>query len=402
MQISNRIQHVAESGSLKMAARAKEMQAQGIDIISLTLGEPDFAAPDNVKKAAIDAVAADWSHYGPVPGYPSLRQAIVHYLPQSAGFDADDIVVSAGAKQSLYNSVMCVMNAGDEAIIPTPSWVSYGEMVKLADGVPVIIPTKPENGWKLTTDQLEQHITDRTRLIILCSPNNPTGSVYNRRELDALVDVLRRHPNIVVLSDEIYQKILYVDEYVSMAEYADILDRTIIINGVSKAYAMTGYRIGWLASKNKELVKAVKKLQGQSTTCACTVAQRAAEEGYIGNQACVELMRIEYAHRKEMIMKLLGDIPHIRCTEPQGAFYVFPDVSDYYPALGRWMKAHGVEAEIGSAAMTEYLLTEAHVACVSGADFGEDRCIRLSYATSRDNIREAIRRIREALILLTK
>ena len=386
MQISDRIQNVAESGSLKMAARCREMQAAGVDVISMTLGEPDFAAPEHIKEAAIAAIRADYSHYGPVPGYPALREAIAKTLPIEAGFTANDIVVSSGAKQSLYNVVVCSLNSGDEAIIPTPSWVSYSEMVKLADAKPVIVKTSAEHDWKMTAEQLAAAITPKTRMLILCSPNNPTGSVYSEKELDAIVDVLKKHPEVTVVADEIYNAIVYGKRAKSMAEYGEISDRIVIINGVSKAYAMTGYRIGWMASKNSEIVAACKRLQGQSTTCANTVAQKAAEVAYTGDQSCVEEMREEYSRRRELILELMNEIPQVKCSVPDGAFYVFPDVSAYYGG------------KIGSShEMTEYLLNEAHVACVAGADFGEDKCIRLSYAASQENIREAMQRIKKAL-----
>jgi aspartate aminotransferase len=386
MQISDRIQNVAESGSLKMAARCREMQAAGVDVISMTLGEPDFAAPEHIKEAAIAAIRADYSHYGPVPGYPALREAIAKTLPIEAGFTANDIIVSSGAKQSLYNVVVCSLNSGDEAIIPTPSWVSYSEMVKLADARPVIVKTSAEHDWKMTAEQLAAAITPKTRMLILCSPNNPTGSVYSEKELDAIVDVLKKHPEVTVVADEIYNAIVYGKRAKSMAEYREISDRVVIINGVSKAYAMTGYRIGWMASKNSEIVAACKRLQGQSTTCANTVAQKAAEVAYTGDQSCVEEMREEYSRRRELILELMNEIPQVKCSVPDGAFYVFPDVSAYYGG------------KIGSShEMTEYLLNEAHVACVAGADFGEDKCIRLSYATSRENLREAMQRIKKAL-----
>lgn len=386
MQISDRINNVAESGSLKMAARCREMQAAGIDVVSMTVGEPDFATPEHIKQAAIDAIKANYSHYGPVPGYPELRKAIAQTLPAEAGFDANDVIVSGGAKQSLYNAIMCSLNAGDEAIIPTPSWVSYSEMVKLADAKPVVVPTKAENNWKLTAEQLEAVITPRSRMLIICSPNNPTGSVYSHSELAELVKVLERYPDITIVADEIYDAIVYDVKACSMAEFESLRQRTIIINGVSKAYAMTGYRIGWMASKNKEIVAACKRLQGQSTTCANTVAQKAAELAYTADQSCVEEMRQEYSRRRELIMQLVNEIDDVKCTCPAGAFYIFPDVSAYYGGKIN-----------NSAEMTEYLLNNAHVACVAGADFGEDRCIRLSYATSQDNIREGMSRIKKAL-----
>lgn len=391
MQISDRIKVVAESGSLKMAARCQEMRRQGVDVVSMTLGEPDFAAPEHVKQAAMQAVADDWSHYGPVPGYPSLREAIAATL--NGRYQASEIMVSTGAKQVIYNSIMVTINKGDEVVIPTPCWVSYMEIVKLAEGVPVTVATSAATNWKVTPEQLKAALNERTRMVMLCSPNNPTGSVYSRAELEALVAVLEQYPEVYILSDEIYQKISYVDEVVSLAEFDSIRERVILINGISKAYAMTGYRIGWLATKSRELWQAYNRLQGQSTTCACTVAQKAAEAAYLAPQNCVEKMRQAFEKRRDLIMELVSELPEVTCTRPDGAFYVFPDVSAYYPRLAKHLGC----VSAASAEMTEYLLNEAHVACVAGADFGEDRCIRLSYATDEATIREALRRIAEAL-----
>lgn len=391
MQLSQRIQSVCESGSLKMAARCREMKSQGIDVVSMTLGEPDFPAPEHVKQAAMKAVADDFSHYGPVPGFPALREAIAASL--NGRYNASEIMVSTGAKQVIYNAIMVTISAGDEVIIPTPSWVSYVEIVKLADGTPVTVPTSAETNWKMTPAQLEAAITPRTRMLMLCSPNNPTGSVYSREELTALVHILAQHPEIYILSDEIYEQIRYVSDVTSMAEFDAIRDRLILVNGVSKAFAMTGYRIGWIACKNRDLLQAYNRLQGQSTTCACTVAQKAAEAAYAGPQECVETMRQAFERRRNLIMSLAAELPDVTCTNPDGAFYIFPDVSAYFPLLAKHL---GIE-KAGSAEMTDYLLNEAHLACVAGADFGEDRCIRLSYATDEDTIREAMRRLKKAL-----
>lgn len=391
MQLSQRIQSVCESGSLKMAARCREMKSQGIDVVSMTLGEPDFPAPEHVKKAAIEAVQNDFSHYGPVPGFPALREAIAASL--NGRYAASEIMVSTGAKQVIYNAIMVTVSAGDEVIIPTPSWVSYVEIVKLADGTPVTVPTSAETNWKMTPAQLEAAITPRTRMLMLCSPNNPTGSVYSREELTALVHILAQHPEIYILSDEIYEQIRYVPDVTSMAEFDVIRDRLILVNGVSKAFAMTGYRIGWIACKNRDLLQAYNRLQGQSTTCACTVAQKAAEAAYAGPQECIEIMRQAFERRRNLIMGLAAELPDVTCTNPDGAFYLFPDVSAYFPRLAKHL---GLD-HAGSAEMTDYLLNEAHLACVAGADFGEDRCIRLSYATDEETIREAMRRLKQAL-----
>ncbi len=394
MQISNRIAAVCESGSLKMAARCQEMRKAGIDVVSMTLGEPDFAAPEHVKEAAKKAVEDNWSHYGPVPGYPSLREAIASHL--KGRYQASEIMVSTGAKQALYNAIMVTINRGDEVVIPTPCWVSYMEIVKLAEGVPVTVPTSAETNWKVTPEQLRAALNERSRMVMLCSPNNPTGSVYSKAELEELVAVLKDYPEVYILSDEIYRHIHYTHEVVSLAEFDDIRERLILINGISKAYAMTGYRIGWMATKSRELWQAYNRLQGQSTTCACTVAQKAAEAAYLAPQDCVETMRHAFEKRRDLIMSLVSELPDVKCTKPDGAFYVFPDVSAYYPKLAK----HLGTVSAASAEMTEYLLNEAHVACVAGADFGEDKCIRLSYATDEATIREAIKRIKNALSAL--
>lgn len=391
MQISNRISAVCESGSLKMAARCQEMRRQGVDVVSMTLGEPDFAAPEHVKQAAIKAVADDWSHYGPVPGYPSLREAIAGTL--DGRYQANEIMVSTGAKQVIYNAIMVTINKGDEVVIPTPCWVSYMEIVKLAEGVPVTVPTTAETNWKVTAEQLEAALNERTKMVMLCSPNNPTGSVYSRAELEALITILERFPDVWILSDEIYQHINYIREVVSLADFENIRERLILVNGISKAYAMTGYRIGWMATKSRDLWQAYNRLQGQSTTCACTVAQKAAEVAYLAPQDCVEQMRLAFERRRDLIMELVREWPDVTCTCPEGAFYIFPDVSAYYPHLAKRLGS----VSAASREMTEYLLNEAHVACVAGADFGEDRCIRLSYATDESTIREAMKRIAEAL-----
>lgn len=394
MQISNRIQAVCESGSLKMAARCQEMRKAGVDVVSMTLGEPDFATPEHIKQAAKQAVDDNYSHYGPVPGFLSLREAIAARL--NGRYAANEILVSTGAKQAIYNAIMVTINKGDEVVIPTPCWVSYMEIVKLAEGIPVTVPTTAETNWKVTAEQLRGALNERSRMVMLCSPNNPTGSVYSREELEAIVAVLADFPEVYILSDEIYQHIHYTPNVVSLADFDAIRNRLILINGISKAYAMTGYRIGWMATKNRELWQAYNRLQGQSTTCACTVAQKAAEVAYQADQACVEQMRQAFEKRRDLIMSLVSELPEVTCTMPDGAFYVFPDVSAYFPRLAQRL---GI-VSAGSREMTEYLLNEAHVACVAGDDFGEDRCIRLSYATDEATIREAIRRIKNALLNL--
>ena len=394
--ISHRVAALNESQSLQMAARCRQLKAEGVDVISLSLGEPDFATPDAINAAAHAAIDADYSHYGPGPGFPELREAIAQSINGQMGiahcplYDKDDIIVSVGAKQAISNAILALINQGDEVITPTPCWVSYSELVKLAEGVPVAVPTTLETEYKMTSAQLEAAITPKTKMLIICSPNNPTGSVYTHDELEAIVAVLERHPQVFVISDEIYANILYTGHHESMAQFASVRERVILINGVSKAYAMTGYRIGWMASTNHELIAAVKKLQGQEITCATTVAQKAAEAAYRGSQDCVEQMRRIFEHRRNVMLALLRDIPSIRIAEPQGAFYLFPDVSSYY----------GKGNIHSSSDMADYLLNEAHVACVAGSAFGEDKCIRFSYATDEDSIREAMRRIKNALSTL--
>lgn len=370
-------------------------------MIGLSLGEPDFAAPDHIKAAAKQAVDDNFSHYGPVPGFPSLREAIARTLNAELGehnpkpYTANEIIVSVGAKQCICNAVQTLIDPGDEVILPTPCWVSYSEMVKLAEGKSVEVKTTMETDFCLTGAQLEAAITARTRLLILCSPNNPTGSVYTKAMLEDLVRVLAKHPEISVISDEIYEHILYTGHHESLGQFAEIQDRVIIVNGVSKAYAMTGYRIGWLACHDKGFIAACKRMQGQMITCATTVAQKAAEAAYTGSQDCVREMRDAFEKRRNLILGLAKEIPGWKIVEPQGAFYLFPDVSYYFgkqTADGRTI-ANADE-------VVEYLLDEAHVACVSGSAFGEDTCIRLSYAASEENIREAMARIRAALAKL--
>lgn len=386
MKLSNRLLSLSESQSLQMAARCRELKSQGVDVISLSLGEPDFPTPEHIKVAAEEAIRSDYSHYGPVPGFPSLREAIAQTIP----YTADEIIVSVGAKQAICNAILSMINPGDEVIIPTPSWVSYSEMVKLAEGVPVFIRTTMETDYKMTSKQLADTITPRSKMLILCSPNNPTGSVYSYEELQSIADIITSHPDLYIIADEIYEKILYTGHHESMAQFDAIRDRVLLINGVSKAYAMTGYRIGFMACHDREIVAACKKLQGQEITCATTIAQKAAEAAYLGPQQCVEDMRRIFEQRCDLMLDLLMAIPHIRCPKPQGAFYLFPDVSAYY----------GKGEVHDSASMADYLLNTAHVACVAGSAFGEDRCIRLSYATDEDSIREALRRIASALAQL--
>ena len=394
MQISQRANSIAASQSLAMAARAKKLRAEGIDVISMSLGEPDMDTPEHIRRAAQEAIDNHWSHYGPVPGIPSLREAIATSQNQLSivqrpttndqrqiVFHPEDVLVSIGAKMAIYNAIQTLINPGDEVIIPMPSWVSYTEMAKLAEGKVVPVQTTYEDNYLLTPGQLRVALTERTRMLILCSPNNPTGSIYSRAQLQALIDVLRDFPNVTILSDEIYRCLTYGCEAPGLATFPELQDRLVIVNGVSKAYAMTGYRIGWLLSKNRDFLSACTRLQGQQLTCATMVAQKAAEAALTGPQDCVADMRQTFAERRELICRLASEVPGFRFREPQGAFYLFPDVS----AIGS-----GDE-------VAERLLDEAHVAVVSGSAFGCPECIRLSYAISTEEIEEAMRRIKIAL-----
>ena len=400
MIISNRIAALEESATLRVAALCQQLRSEGVDVIGLSLGEPDFPAPAHVKQAAIDAVNNDVSHYGPTPGFPALRQAIADTLNADLKeyavqpYNANEIVVSVGAKQALCNAIEALIGPGDEVIMPTPCWVSYVEMVKIAQGKSVLVKTTMENNFCLTAEQLEMAITPNTKLLMLCSPNNPTGSVYSLENLKALVEVLKKHPQIVVLADEIYQHILYTGKHETLAQFPELENRLVIINGVSKAYAMTGYRIGWLASHDKDLITAVKRLQGQTISCATTIAQKAAEAAYAGPQDCVEEMRQAFHRRRDLIVSLAKEIPGMKVLEPQGAFYLFPDVSAYFGKQYNGQTIHNADDVV------TYLLTEAHVALVSGSAFGEDNCIRFSYATSEELLIEAMRRVKEALAKL--
>ena len=395
MELSARLNRLSPSETLAMSQKSSELKAQGIDIINMSVGEPDFNTPDHIKEAAKKAIDENYSRYSPVAGYPSLRNAIVEKLKKENGLEytAAQISCANGAKQSVCNTIMTLVNAGDEVIIPAPYWVSYPEMVKLADGTPVSVYAGIEQDFKITPAQLEAAITPKTKLLILCSPSNPTGSVYNRKELADLAAVLAKHPNVYIIADEIYEHINYIGKHESIAQFPEIRDRVIIVNGVSKAYAMTGWRIGFIAGP-EWIVKAVNKLQGQYTSGPCSVSQKAAEAAYTGTQAPVEEMRQAFQRRRDLIVKLAKEIPGIEVNVPEGAFYLFPKCSSY---LG---KTDGNRVINNAAELAMYLLEVGHVACVGGAAFGAPECIRMSYATSDENIIEAIRRIKEALAKL--
>lgn len=392
IQISDRIKRMAASQTLAMSQKSSELRAAGVDVINLSVGEPDFNTPDHIKAAAKKAVDDNYTRYPPVPGYMDLREAIAKKLKQENGLDFSpaQVVVSGGAKQSLSNIILSCINPGDEVIIPVPAWVSYIEMVKLADGVNVLVPAGIENDFKITPEQLEQAITPRSRMLLLCSPSNPSGSVYSRQELEGLVAVLARHPEITVLSDEIYEHINYTGSFTSMASFPEIADRTVIVNGVSKAYAMTGWRIGYCAAP-ADIAKAVSKLQGQYTSGASSIAQKAAEAAYNGPQDCVAEMCAAFRRRRDLVVELASQISGFKVNEPQGAFYLFPEVSG---VLGKRFGGRLIETS-GDLAM--YLLEEAHVATVDGAAFCAPGYIRFSYATSDENLRNAMARIKAAL-----
>ncbi len=390
--LSSRMNRLQPSATLAMSQKSSEMKAQGIDIINMSVGEPDFNTPDHIKAAAIKAVEDNYSRYSPVPGYPELRQAIVSKLKNEnqLEYTPAQILCSNGAKQSVCNAIMALVGEGDEVIIPAPYWVSYPQMVLLADGTPVIVEAGIEQDFKITPEQLEGAITDKTRAVILCSPSNPTGSVYSRKELEGLKNVLLRHERVIVIADEIYEHINYVGEHASMAQFPDIKDRVVVINGVSKAYAMTGWRIGFIAAP-EWVVKACNKLQGQYTSGPCSVSQKAAEAAFAGDQSCVEEMRLAFERRKNLIVELARQIPGLEVNVPQGAFYLFPKCSSFFG------KTDGSVTVNNSTDLAMYLLEVGHVATVGGDAFGSPECFRMSYATSDENIIEAMRRIKEAL-----
>lgn len=393
--LSDRLNRLSPSATLAMSQRSSELKAQGVDIINMSVGEPDFNTPDHIKEAAIKAVQDNWTRYSPVPGYPDLKKAIAAKLKSENGLDylPSQILCSNGAKQSVCNAIMALVNPGDEVIIPAPYWVSYPQMVLLAEGTPVAIPTTIEQDFKVTPQQLEQAITPRTRAIILCSPSNPTGSVYSAAELEALKDVLLKHERVMVIADEIYEHINYVGAHASMAQFADIKDRVVIVNGVSKAYAMTGWRIGFIAAP-EWVVKGCNKLQGQYTSGPCSVSQKAAEAAYTGSQECVETMRQAFERRRNLIVSLAREIPGLEVNNPQGAFYLFPKCSSFFG------KRDGDRVINNSTDLAMYLLEVGHVATVGGDAFGSPECFRMSYATSEANITEAMRRIADTLARL--
>lgn len=395
INISDRIKGMAVSATLAMSQKSSELRAAGVDVINLSVGEPDFNTPEHIKEAAKKAIDENYTHYPPVPGYMDLRKAIAGKLRAENGveFDPSQIVVSAGAKHSLSNVIYALINPGDEVVIPTPAWVSYVEMVKLAGGKNVLVPAGIEQDFKVTPEQLEAAITPRTGMVLLCSPSNPSGSVYTRRELQGLVKVLEKYPQVAILSDEIYEHINYTGEFASLASFPEIADRVVIVNGVSKAYAMTGWRIGFMAGPTA-VAKAVSKLQGQTTSGISTIAQKAALAAYEGPQQCVADMLAAFCRRRDLVVELARRIPGLKVNEPQGAFYLFPEVSAY---LGRRCGDRVITTDDD---LAMYLLEEGHVATVSGSAFCMPGYIRLSYAASDDQLREAFARIEKALARL--
>lgn len=394
-ELSARLNRLAPSATLAMSQRSNELKASGVDVVNLSVGEPDFNTPDHIKEAAKKAIDENYSRYSPVPGYPVLREAIVEKLKRENNLEykSSQIICSNGAKQSVCNVVMSLVGEGEEVIVPAPYWVSYTQMVKLADGVPVTVATGLEQNFKMSPEQLEKAITPQTRALILCSPSNPTGSIYSYEELEALAEVLKKHERVMVISDEIYEHINYTGKHASMAQVPGMKERTVIINGVSKAYAMTGWRIGFAAGE-EWVIKACNKLQGQYTSGPCSVSQMAAAAAFAGPQECVETMRRAFERRKNLIVSLAREIPGLEVNDPEGAFYLFPKCSSYFG------KKDGDTVIKDSNDMALYLLDKGHVATVSGDAFGAPGYFRMSYATDEDSIRKAMKRIAEALAKL--
>ena len=392
IQISSLLDRFAEPETLKMAKLGRELRAKGVDVIDLSLGEPDFDTPVHIKEAAKKAVDDNYSHYTPVAGYLDLREAVCTKLKRDNGLDyaPENIVVSTGAKQSLANLILALVDKDEEVIIPAPFWVTYSELVRIAGGVPVIIPTKMENGFKLTPEELKAAITPKSRVFLFSSPCNPSGSVYSKQELEQLVKVFEQHPALSIISDEIYEYINFVGKHESIAQFASVKDRVMIVNGLSKGYAMTGYRLGYIAAP-VAVAKACEKLQGQFTSGANAVTQRAAIAALIGDQQPTAEMNKEFERRKKRVIQLVSEMPGWKLAEPDGAFYVFPDVSTYYG------KRNGTEKIENADDLCMYLLNTAHVSTVTGRAFGTPNCIRLSFANSLEKIEEAYRRIKKAL-----
>ena len=391
-QVSDRLAKLSASATIAMNQKSKDLQAQGIDVINLSVGEPDFNTPDHIKAAAKKAIDDNYSFYPPVAGYPALRNAIVDKLKKQNGLDytADQITVSNGAKHSIVNVLLCIINEGDEVIIPAPYWVSYAEQVKISEGTNVILDTVIEDDFKVTPEQVKNAITPKTRAIMLCSPSNPTGSVYSKDELEAIADVLAQHERIIIISDEIYEHINYIGKHESIAQFSNVKDRVVLVNGVSKAYAMTGWRLGYIAAP-LWIAKAVTKLQGQFTSGATAVAQIASITALTGDQGPTQEMNKAFKRRRDLVLGHLATIDGVKCSVPEGAFYVFPDMSQYF---GKSVEGQEIK---DSGDLCMYLLESGHIATVPGSAFGAPDCIRISFANSDENLEEAMKRLKNAL-----
>lgn len=396
ISLSKRIQSIAVSATIAMNQKTQELKANGVDVINLTVGEPDFFTPEDIKQAAKEAIDQNYSFYSAVEGYPELRQAVCKkFLRDNAlNYQPNQILISNGAKHCLANALQCLIDEGDEVIIPSPYWVSYADMVKLANGSPIILETEKESGYKLTAAQLEAAITPATKMLLLCSPCNPTGAVYSYDELHALAKVIEKYPKLWVMTDEIYEHINYVGAHHSMAEFASIAERVIVVNGVSKGYAMTGYRIGFMAA-HADLIKACGKLQGQFTTNPCSISQRAALYALNGTTEVCKQMNEAYLRRRRLVIDALRQIPGIVPNEPEGAFYVFPDITDYFG------KTDGSRVIRNDQDFCLYLLEKAFVSTVPGSAFGDGRCIRISFSSKDEVLAEAMERMKKALSLLS-
>ena len=394
--LSARINSLSPSATIAMNQKGRELKDKGVDVINLSVGEPDFMTPEHIREAAKKAIDGPWHHYAPVAGYPDLLKAIVDKFKRENNLDykPSNIMVSVGAKHALANVMICLIDKGEEVILPAPYWVSYAEQVKIAEGVNVILDTTVEDEFKISPRQLEEAITPKTKALLLCSPSNPTGSVYSREELKGLAEVIARHPGIFVIADEIYEHINFVGGHESIAQFEEIKDRVIIINGVSKGYAMTGWRIGYMAGPDW-LVKACSKLQGQMTSGATSIAMRASIEALNGDQSCVKEMRDAFLRRRDLILKHVNSIEGVKCATPGGAFYVFPDMSAY---LGKSVDGRKIENDMD---LCIYLLEVGHIATVPGSAFGADGCVRISYANSDENLEKAMDRLKKALAALS-
>ena len=395
-QVSDRLAKLSASATIAMNQKSKDLQAQGVDVINLSVGEPDFNTPDHIKEAAKKAIDDNYSFYPPVAGYPELRKAIVEKLKKQNGLDytADQICVSNGAKHSIVNVLLCIINPGDEVIIPAPYWVSYAEQVKISEGTNVILESGIENDFKVSADQIRAAITPKTRAILLCSPSNPTGSVYSKSELEAIAAVFAEHERIIIISDEIYEHINFIGKHESIAQFASVKDRVVVVNGISKGYAMTGWRLGYIAAP-VWITKAVTKLQGQFTSGAASVAQIASVTALTGDHGPTQEMNKAFKRRRDLVLRHLSEIKGVKCSVPQGAFYVFPDMSSYYG------KSNGGNTIKDSLDMCMYLLESGHIAAVPGEAFGAPDCIRISFANSDENLEKAMNRLKDALAKLS-